>query len=396
MPRYRYRASDAQGKAHSDVLTASSESAAVQALLALGLTPTVVTAESDTLQTGKVQATHIALVTRQLSNLIDSGVSLPTALSTVAEQNTHAATRQLLSQLAQAVNRGQAFPEALAAYPKQFNAVYVGLVKAGLETSQLALVLRELADYLDTAQKLKQKIILALSYPLLVGLVSFLVIIAMLTYVMPQVVQAFSQSKQSLPWLTQSLLGLGSWLAKYGRWLLLALALVTFVLWQWSRSVKYRYQWDTLMRRLPLWGRLSSDLSAARYLHTLAILLRSGAPLLTALATARGTVARLPAEQRLSQVETAVAQGQSLADSLANAQLFDPIVLALIRNGEQSSRLSETLDRAANWQREAVNQKLDWFMGLIEPALIVVLGGLVLILVLAVMLPIVSINRLVR
>ncbi|MEN9560233.1 MAG: type secretion system inner membrane protein GspF [Pseudomonadota bacterium] len=392
MPVYRYRAINALGKTRQAQFTSTSEIELVRSLNAEGLTVLAIDEVPVAAVKTRGGRQAVSLFTRQLANFVHSNVPLPKALQVLAEHQRDFPAAPLL---AREVASGTAFADALAKHPKLFDKVYVGLVRSGMESARLDTVLTELADHLEQEQIRRQKLLLALSYPLLVAGVSFLVIIAMLTYVMPQVVQAFSSGRQQLPWLTQTLMSLSAFIATHAAWLVFLAVMAVAGLLFLARHPKCRGLWQRLVLATPILGQLTQELAASRYLDTLAMLQASGTVLLPAMRTARQVMAFEVHEHSLLLAEEAVQRGVTLTEALQGTALFDPMQLELIRSGEHSSQLLASLNKAAQWQSDRVQHKLNWLTGLIEPALIVLMGGLVLILVLAVMLPIVSINRLV-
>ena len=322
--------------------------------------------------------------------------SLEQALAAVAQQADQARTRRSLEQVREGVVGGQSLAQALAAQPQTYSSLYRGLAAVGGETGQLSGVLARLADYLEARQALKQKVGLALIYPVLVAIIAVGVITALMFYVVPQVVAVFQQSRQTLPWLTQALIAFSAFLrATWGYWLAGIIIAVTVLAIGWRRE-RFRARLQRAMLNAPAIGRLLGGLDTARFASTLAILVASGAPLLRALDAASGVLWLVPMRDAARDVAERVRQGVSLSRSLGEARIFPPLFVHLVASGEASGQLPAMLERASAQQERDVERRLAWLTGLIEPLMIVLLGGIVLILVLAVMLPIVSMNQLVR
>ena len=402
MPSYRYEALDGAGRSRFGSLDALTPRAARDALRAQGLAPVEVNAAdaADASVAGVWQrglpADEISLITRQLATLLVSGTPLDQALAAVAQQADQSRTRQSLEQVRTGVVGGQSLAQALAAQPQTYSPLYRGLVAVGGETGQLASVLARLADYLEARQALKQKIGLALIYPILVAVIAIAVITALMFYVVPQVVAVFQQSRQALPWLTQALIGFSAFLRASWMFWLAALVLGAGVMIVGWRRERFRARVQSALLRTPGIGKLLNGLDTARFASTLAILVASGAPLLRALEAATGVLWLVPMRSAAGEVAERVRQGVSLSRSLAEAKIFPPLFVHLVASGEASGQLPALLERASAQQEREVERRLAWLTGLIEPVMIVLLGGIVLVLVLAVMLPIVSMNQLIR
>jgi general secretion pathway protein F len=402
MPTYRYEALDTAGGSRFGSLEAPTPRAARDALRAQGLAPVEVSVVQTSAASASggwqrgLPADEVSLITRQLATLLVSGTPLEQTLAAVAEQADRPRTRLSLERVRAGVMGGQSLAQALGAQPQTYSPLYRGLVAVGGETGQLAGVLARLADYLEARQALKQKIGLALIYPVLVAVIAIAVITALMFYVVPQVVAVFQQSRQALPWLTQALIAISGFLrASWMVWLLvIALGAVLLIL-GWRREA-FRARCQRALLAAPGIGRLLGGLDTARFASTLAILVASGAPLLRALEAASGVLWLVPMRDAAMDVAERVRQGVSLSRALSEAKIFPPLFVHLVASGEASGQLPALLERASAQQEREVERRLAWLTGLIEPVMIVLLGGIVLVLVLAVMLPIVSMNQLIR
>jgi general secretion pathway protein F len=396
---FRWEAVDAQGRVKQGVLDAASPRAARDQLRADGLTPTAVTeaaARVDVLQNVRLPQPLVTLTTRQLATLVQSGMPLDQALAAVAEQADDARAAKIMSTLREHVASGEALPAALARYPRTFTPLYRGLVGAGAETGRLAEVLARLADYLEAREALRQKVVLALIYPAIVTVIAFAVIAVLLTYVVPQVVSVYQQSRQTLPWLTQALIATSAFFRATG-WLWLGLIVVVLVGLAWAnRRAAFRARWQAWLLRMPVAGKLARSLDSARFASTLAILVGSGAPLLRSLDAAADVVRMIPMQKAARAAAALVREGVTLSRALKDQAEFPPVLIHLVANGESSGRLGPMLQRAAEELERDAERRLGWLAALLQPALIVVMGAIVLVLVLAVMLPIVSMNQLIR
>ena len=396
---YRWEAVDDQGRMRQGVVDADTPRAARDQLRAQGLTPTAVTAAAPRADSSgwlRLPAPLLALTTRQLATLTQSGLPLDQALAAVGEQADDPRAAKLAASLRAHVTTGEALTAALARYPRAFTPLYRGLVGAGSETGRLPEVLASLADYLEAREALRQKVILALIYPAVVTVIAFAVIAVLLAYVVPQVVAVYQQSRQTLPWLTQALIATSAFFrATFWMWLVLAVAAVIALLWA-RRQPALRARWDTTLLQLPVVGRLVRSLDAARFASTLSILVGSGAPLLRSLEAAADVVRTIPMAAAARRASALVREGVALSRALREQNVFPPVLLHLVASGEQSGRLAPLLARAAEELERDAERRLAWLAALLQPALIVVMGAIVLVLVLAIMLPIVSMNQLIR
>jgi len=398
MPAFRYEAVDAAGKVARGVVEADTPRGARDRLRAQGLTPTAVdeTLAAGAPGPGRWSAADTAMFTRQWATLTQSGMPADQALAAVAEQADAPRVRKVVEALRGHVASGESLPAALGRFPRSFSALYRGLVGAGAESGRLGDVLARLADYLEARQALRQKFATALIYPALVTAVALGVIAVLLVYVVPQVVAVYEQSRQTLPWLTRALIATSAFFRATGWLWLLALAVLAIVATVALRRPAIRARWHALLLRVPGVGRLAGSLDCARFASTLAILVASGTPLLRAMDAAAGVVRLRPVADAAGAAAAMVREGAPLARALKEQRLFPPVLVHLVANGEQTGRLAPMLERAAGELERDAETRLTWLAALLQPALIVLMGAIVLVLVLAVMLPIVSMNQLIR
>jgi general secretion pathway protein F len=400
MPAFRYEALDAAGRPRRGLLDAASARAARDALRGEGLFPTAIDAMSAR-RSERADATRLApgvlaLTTRQLSTLVVSGMPLDQALAAVIEQADHPAAGRVLMAVREQVAAGEPLAAALSRFPRTFAPLYRGLVAVGAESGQLGGVLSRLADYLEARQALRQKFAAALIYPALVTLIAIAVIATLLVYVVPQIVAVYQQGRQTLPWLTRALIATSDFVRTTGwYWLGSGLVLIVAAVLL-LRNDRWRERWQAFLLRTPVVGTVLRGLDTARFASTLAILIGSGAPLLRALETAGGVVWATPIRRAAEAAGARVREGVSLARALASQRIFPALLVHLVANGEASGQLPAMLDRAAREQDADVERRLTWLAALVQPVLIVFMGAIVLVLVLAVMLPIVSMNQLIR
>jgi general secretion pathway protein F len=400
MPSFRYEAVDSAGRSRRGIVDAATSRGARDQLRTDGLFPTAIETSAGAI-TARNEATRLspmllALTTRQMATLVASGMPLDQALTALAEQTDHPGTARLLEAIGDQVAAGEPLAAAMSRFPRTFSDLYRGLVAVGAETGQLGEVLSRLADYLEARQVLRQKFALALIYPALITIIALGVITTLLLYVVPQIVAVYQQSRQTLPFLTRALIASSDFLRATGWYWLGAIALLVISVTLLLRREQWKDRWHALLLRLPVAGRVLSGLDTARFASTLSILTGSGAPLLRALDTAAGVVWSRPMRRAADAVAAHVREGVSLARALASQRVFPPLLVHLVANGEQSGQLPAMLDRAAREQEQDVERRLTWLAALVQPLLIVFMGAIVLVLVLAVMLPIVSMNQLIR
>lgn len=404
MPAYQYLALTRRGKTRRGLIEGDSARHARQLLRERELLPlelAEVTAQTPRAyayrRTGqRLNATDQALIARQLATLIGAGLPLEEALSTIAQQLDKTRSKGLILALRARVMEGHSLAAALAAMPRAFPELYRATVAAGEQSGRLDVVFERLADYSEQRQQTRQKIGLALFYPLLLTLVAVAIVIGLLTYVVPQVVQVFASSGQQLPWLTRALIASSDFLRTNAMVLLSAVILAGFAFGLAWRRERTRRRLQTLALRLPLFGRLLRNNNAARYARTLSILVASGVALLEALAIAAQVIAHLPMRDAVALAANKVKEGGSLHRALADSGYFPPLTTQLIASGEASGRLDNMLERAAQQLEQETDTLTAALLGLFEPLLILSMGALVLIIVLAILLPIFELNQLVR
>jgi general secretion pathway protein F len=396
--RFAFEAVAAAGTREHGEIAASDERSALKVLAARGLTVLAINAIADTpvkASSRRLSAADRALAVRQLSGLIDGGVTLPNALASVALHSGIGAVSAELLAVNAALNQGEPLSKAFDRAPKLLPMVERQVVVAGAEAGDLARVLSRLADYFEERDALRGKLVGALVYPAVVGVVALGVIVALLVFVMPQIVAAFSQTKQALPWLTRTLLAVAAFLRGYGLWLVLVL-IAGMVVSLWSLRGPLRVRGLALLRQLPLIGPLAQSADEVRVLTTLSMLAESAVPLPRAMTAAALTARFVDNGNRLNAARALLEQGGSVGSAFADTQAIDGMSLELVRQGEAVGGVAAAFAKAAHLKRQSLERRLQWFATLVEPVMILVLGGVVLVLVLAVMLPIVTLNSAVR
>ncbi|ADH86923.1 type II secretion system inner membrane protein GspF [Desulfurivibrio alkaliphilus] len=404
MGAFEYSAVDAAGKTRKGVLEGDTPRQVRQQLREKGLMPLAVNPVAEgrgkssgrRLGGGRIQASDLAVVTRQLATLVRSGIVLEEALGAVAEQAEKPRLKSVLMAVRSRILEGYAADRALGEFPRVFPELYRATLAAGEQAGHLDVVLERLADYTEARQQLQQKVFLALLYPVLLTVVAFAVISALLVYVVPQVVEVFAHIDQTLPALTVGLIAVSDFLQAHGLVLLL-LAVGGFFL---ARVLLKREQIRRRVHRhllyLPLLGKFIRTLDAARFARSFSIMIASGVPVLEGLKISSRVVANLTLREALERVRTKVREGASISKAMQAEGYFPPLTIHLIASGEASSNLEQMLDRAAATQERETETVISATMGLFEPLMIVVMGGIILIIVLAILLPIFELNQLVQ
>ncbi|MCG5525031.1 type II secretion system inner membrane protein GspF [Ectothiorhodospira haloalkaliphila] len=403
MPAFEYTALKPTGRQARGVLEGDTPRQVRQQLREKGFTPLSVEAvqqrEKRRLQlpgiSRGISAMDLSLVTRQLATLVRSGLPLEEALGTVARQSEKARIRSMLMAVRTRVMEGHTLARGLGDFPHVFPDIYRTTVSAGEQSGHLDVVLDRLADYTENRQQMRQKIQLALFYPAIVTTMALLVTVALLTYVVPEVVQVFVGIGQELPWLTRTLIAVSDGLRDYGLYLLGGLALGALLVERLLRRPRPLHAWHALLLRLPLVGRLTRGINTARFARTLAILSSSGVTVLKALRIAAQVMANRPMRAAVETVAQRVREGSGIGVALERTGYFPPMTVHLIRSGEASGALDDMLDRAAANQERELETRIAVIMGVLEPLLILVMAVVVLIIVLAILLPIFELNQLV-
>lgn len=401
MTAFRYEALDAAGRTVSGMVLADTARQARAQLRAQGLLPSQIgraqaSERARRLWARGLSSADLSLLTRQLAILLQSGLTMERALDALIEETAEPLARETLIGVKSEVTGGSSLARALGAYPVSFPDFYQALVHGGEESGALPNVLEQLADYLDARQALIQKTTLALIYPVLVSGVAALIVTGLLVYVVPQVVDVFQQSRQSLPVLTRGLIGLSHFLRETWPYLVALVAGAAVAARLALRREAVRRRWHALILRLPWVGSLARSVNTARFASTLAILVTGGVPLLAALTSCARAMSNLVMREAIERAIERVREGTSLARALGEAHVFPPLLVHLVASGEASGKLDQMLERAARLQTQSLERRLAVFLTVLEPAMVLLLGGMVLMIVLAILLPIIQINQLVR
>ncbi|RZM02434.1 MAG: type II secretion system protein GspF [Variovorax sp.] len=412
MPAYSFDAIDEQGQPRKGVLEADTARAARGMLRAQKLIPleVAVVGAAGTLRPdgsmsggrrlfGRTRAfnnTELAVWTRQIAGLVSSGLPLERALTALTDEAERENQRHLLASLRAEVNGGSPFARALAQHPREFSPIYVAVIGAGEHSGNLGLVLERLADDLEQRQALQQKLVGAALYPAIVSLIAVVIVIFLVSYVVPQVANVFAGTKRALPILTVAMLALSDFVRGYGWTLLIGVAALVVGMRVALSRPAFRERFDAAWLRLPIIGKLARGYNAARFASTLAMLATAGVPILRALQAAAETLGNHAMRTDALEALVLVREGAPLASALAQKKRFPGIVSMFARLGEQTGTLPLMLQRAATQLGAEVQRRAMHLATILEPLLIVAMGGVVMLIVLAVLMPIIQLNQFVK
>ncbi|WP_312452159.1 GspF family T2SS innner membrane protein variant XcpS [Stutzerimonas nitrititolerans] len=342
-----------------------------------------------------LSARDLALVTRQLATLVQAALPIEEALRAAAAQSGSQKIKSMLLAVRGRVMEGHSLAASLREYPSAFPELYRATVAAGEHAGHLGLVLDQLADYTDQRQQSRQKIQLALLYPVILLVASLAIVVLLLGYVVPDVVKVFVNTGQELPALTTGLIAVSEVVQRWGWLIMLGIVALAIGMRQALRDPSIKLRWHSFILRLPLVGRLVRATNTARFASTLAILTRSGVPLVDALGIAAAVIGNLRIRERVVEAAQRVREGSSLTRALEATGEFPPMMLHMIAAGEKSGELDQMLARTARNQENDLAAQISLLVGLFEPFMLVFMGAVVLVIVLAILLPILSLNQLV-
>lgn len=343
----------------------------------------------------RINTETIALATRQLAVLLQSGVPMVESLRALVEQVDNEALKRVLSQIRADVNEGMSLADAMSKH-KCFSNVYVNMVRAGESSGALELVLERLAEFTEGQSRLQSKVLGALTYPAVMIFVAFMVVVVLMTTVVPKITALFSSAKVQLPLITRMLIAFSSLLSSYWWLLLVLLGLSIYGVARLLKTPKWRARWDLMKLKLPVFGPIMQMVSIARFSRTLATLLSGGVPLLTTLQIVRNVVSNDALEKAIDDVREAVREGEDIAGPLKRSGQFPPMVTHMIAVGEKSGQLEEMLSRIAQAYESRVETRVSMLTSLLEPVMILVMGATIGGIIGAVMLPIMQMSTLVK
>ena len=343
-----------------------------------------------------LSSAELALITRQLASLSQSGLPLEEALLAVAQQNDQPRTKSILLGVRAKVMEGHTLADGLHEFPQAFPELYCATVAAGEQSGHLDVVLERLADYTEARQELRQRVTNALVYPIALVVMAVGIISFMLATVVPKIVNVFENTSAELPALTSGLIATSDFLRAYWPFLIVAFIALGWLTWWVLQKEGPRRRYHRTLLRLPIVSRLTRGVNTARFTRTLSILAGSGVPILQALKISAEVVENVPMREAITEATVRIREGASISKSLAASKLFPPMMIHLVSSGEAGGRLEEMLSRAASGQEREVDGLIATLLGILQPLLIIIMGAIVLTIVLAILLPIFEINNLIR
>ncbi len=409
MPVYAYKGLNDKGRNVSGIVDADSPKTARQKLRKTGVFPTDLTEERQrpgavaklrvSADVGslfqRITPQDLALMTRQLATLVGAGLPLVECLSALVEQVDSPRQKRILSQVREHVVEGGTLADAMHAHPAVFNDLYTNMVRAGEASGALDIVLIRLADYTERAAELRGKVRSALTYPVFMGITSMGILFFLLSFVVPKITKIFAESKHDLPTVTVVLLAVSGFLSNYW-WIVVLLLLTVVIAVRVSmRSVEGRLRFDRAMLNIPYFGKVLKKIALARFARTLSTLLDGGIPLLQSLDIVKHVVENTVLRNAIEDGRNSIREGHSVAEPLRKSGLFPPLLLHMIAVGEKSGELEKMLSRAADAYDGEVAASVNALSSILEPMLVLFMGGVVGFIVMAILLPIFDLNSIV-
>lgn len=407
MAAFSYQALDASGKRIKGVLEGDSERHVRGRLREQGLKPIAIKAANQSFTSSqtnpgasvsrlRIKQGDLTLLSRQLATLVQSNLPLADALQATAQQSQKPKVQSMLLQVRSRVLEGHTLAHALGEFPAVFDHLFRSMVAAGEHAGFLGIVLERLADYIETSQVTRNKIRMAMLYPAMLVLVATGVIAGLLTYVVPELVRIFTSAQAELPALTRGLIASADFLENYGFYLLLAMIGAVWGFRYLIRKPSRRKIWHQILLRIPGISGFIRGAETARFASTLSILIASGVPLLDALKISGNVLGNLVLQEAALSIAEAVKEGTSLNKAMQKTQQFPMMMVHMIASGEASGELETMLQRSATNQERELDMALSTLMGILEPLMVIIMGGIVLTIVLAVLMPIFDMNALVK
>lgn len=341
----------------------------------------------------KISPADLSLVTRQMSTLLQAGIPVDEMLTAVSQQTEKQVIKQILLGVRAKVLEGYALGDGMNEYPSAFPALYRTTVAAGERTGKLGQVLDQLADYTEKQHYIRQKVKQALVYPIMMISVSMSIVTFLLIYVVPKIIAVFSQTNQTLPLATTILIGVSAFVQDYGFYLLIGIVLFIFLWMRALKKIAFRRKVHALMLKMPVIGRATRTINAARFGRTFGILNAAAVPVLDAMHASAKLVKPLPMLEKIQQAISQVREGSAIHVALQKTGCFAPMFLHLVASGESSGQLDMMLEKAASYLEKEVEGLIQTSLTLFEPLMIIVMGGIVLYIVLAIMLPIFALDQ---
>ena len=405
MAVYKFKGITTAGKTVSGIRSADSTRTLHNLLKKEGIFPTEITEQGEKVRegeinlkrlSGRVSARELSVITRQLATLLKAGVTLVESISAVIDQSENPNLKLVLSQVKQRVNEGSSLADAMAQHPKVFPELYCNMVKAGESSGALDIVLQRLADFTESQAQLRSKIVGTLTYPAIMIMVGIAIVGILMVVVIPKITKIFADRKATLPLPTKILLAVANFTREWWWALLLAAVLALILFARYIRTPAGRQRWDRFKLDMPVAGNIIRMLAISRFAKTLATLLRSGVPLLGAMNIVRTIVNNTILAQAIDDARDSIREGESIAAPLKRSGEFPPLVIHMIAVGERSGQLEQMLEHVADSYQNQAESRINTLTTLLEPLMIVFMGGAVAFMVLSILLPIMQLNEFAR
>lgn len=403
MPVYSYKAMDARGKNVTGIVDAESEKAAKARLRKEGKFPTFLQEVSEQKATsgkglsmevdlrlllGRVKARDLAISTRQFATLIGANIPMDQSLQALSKQVENPVLEKTFSQIRDKVTQGTSLANALKDFPKVFPPIYINMVSAGEESGTLDAVLNRLADYTEETLDRQQKVKAATTYPIIMMVIAVFIVAFLVGFVIPKISQIFAGMNKALPPITVALLAVANFTRAYWWLILIAIGVAIYGFRRWRATPKGRKRWDALVLRMPLFGVIIRKTAVSRFTRTLGTLLNSGVPIMNAMNIVKNVVNNVIIESAIETARDNIREGQSIAKPLEASGVFPPMVIHMVGVGEQTGELEDMLFRIADAYDRDVTSTIQAMMSILEPMILLVMAGVVLLIILAIMLPI--------
>ena len=402
MPLYDFKAIGANGKSQRGTIDAENAKAARVKLKKQGFSVTEITEKTAARPNqggaisffgSRVPQAEVTTMTRQLASLVKANIPLVEALNALVEQIELPALKVVVAQVRQDVNEGSSLAKAVGKHPKVFDNVFINMIEAGESSGTLGLVLIRLADLKEAQMRLRGKIISGMTYPTLMMFVAIGLMIAIFTFVIPKLAQIFEQMNKEMPPLTAFLISMSTFIIDYWYALLAGTFTTAWLFFRWKSSPTGRPKWDSITLKIPVVGNLVRIIAITRFAGTMGTLLGSGVPILSAMNIAKNLVGNIPIANAIQNARENITEGQSIAEPLRKSGMFPPVVIHMISIGEKTGELPEMLRNVASTYEEQVNTKIEGLTSLLEPLMIIGMGGVVAVIVLSIFVPLLDISN---
>ncbi|MCM0605383.1 MAG: type II secretion system inner membrane protein GspF [Xanthomonadaceae bacterium] len=404
MPIFEYKAINATGKNSKGIVEAESIKAARIKLKKQSLMVTEITEKSALKPTtnsqgipfigNRITQKDVSMLTRQLASLVKANIPLVEALSALVEQTELQPLKIIINKVRDDVNEGLSLAKSLAMHPKTFDNIFINMVDAGESSGTLGLVLLKLADLKEAQMRLRSKVISGMTYPALMAAVAAVLVLGIFTFVIPKMAKIFESMGKPIPDMTKFLMVISAIMVDYWYVIFAVFGGVVFFFQRWINSPKGRPEWDSMKLKAPLFGPLLRMIALTRFASTMSTLLASGVPIITSMTISRNLVGNVKIAEAIENAKNNITEGQSIAEPLKRSGEFPPLVIHMISIGEKTGELPDMLRNIAETYEEQVNSRIEGMTALIEPGMIVVMGGVVGFVVMSIMMPLLDAGNL--